>query len=144
MKKIYFLVLSVLIYTAGANAQVKKFQDLVGRWDIVGEEMPGACLEVQDSSNIYLTYGGVKKKVSDFTIDYSKTPCWFDFTVASATDPNVQLHVKSIVQVFGESAMKWQIFLEEDRSPYFTASRGELMYLKRASYASSAVVTANK
>jgi len=140
MNKVYFLILTFFLgFSFISSAQVKRFQDLVGRWDIVGEDLPGASLEIQDSTTIYLTYMGEKKKIIHYTIDFSKSPCWFDFTIP---DSNSIIPVKSLVQVFGDNAMKWQIFLDEDRSPYFTSSRGELMYLKKTNIATGSVVKA--
>jgi len=127
-KSLIILFVSLFISLAG-SAQVKRFQDLTGRWAIAGQDA-GAYLEVIDSSNIYLNYMGEKKKIISYSMDLSKSPSWFDFTVPDSIGV---LHIKSLVQVFGDNTMKWQLFLDEERTPHFTATRGELMYLKKVS-----------
>ncbi len=127
MKKILIGIVAIFFSHPGIG-QVKKFQDLIGHWDIATEDA-GASLEFIDSSTIYLTFMGEKKKIIKYSIDYSKSPSWFDFTVQDSTSV---IHVTSLVQLFGDNTMKWQIFLDEERSPYFTASRGEILYLKKS------------
>lgn len=138
MKKFRIILAAFIFLQCDANAQVKKFSDLVGRWEITGEELPGASLEIIDSSSMYLTYMGEKKKITGYSLDLTKSPAWFDFTLP---DSSGILHVKSIVQVYGDNVMKWQLFLEEERSAYFTASRGEMMYLKKTKPVTTAVAS---
>ena len=139
MKKILLIIFSVFTLSSTGFGQIKKFQDLLGRWEIVGEDMPGASLEVIDSTQIFLTYQDEKKQVIDYTLDLTKSPAVFDFSLA---DSSGKIKVYSIIQIFGNGVMKWQLFLDEDRSYYFTASRGELMYLKKTKPVSAAVVKA--
>lgn len=120
----------------GLQAQVQKFQDIVGNWDVVGEQNTGASLEIIDSSTIILTYMGEKKKISNYKIDFSKSPCWFDF---STKDSTAEVQVKSLIQKVGDDVLKWQLFVDEDRSPYFSSNKGELLYLKKTKPASGAV-----
>jgi hypothetical protein len=129
MIKLLFTMLVSFTLTQICSAQVKSIQDLAGRWDITGEG-PGTSLEIADSASIYLTYMGEKKKITGYTVDFSKSPYWFDFTIS---DSSGVVHIQSLVQVFSNNTMKWQLFLDEERSPYFTASKGEIMYLKRMS-----------
>lgn len=122
-------------FTAGAQ---KSFTDLVGKWEIVGEEMPGASLEIIDSSQIYLTYGGERRKISSATFNPRKSPAWFDFNIS---DSSGTLQVKTLVHVYGNGIMKWQLFIEEERPEYFTASKGEMMYLKKSAGSSTVAST---
>ncbi|HEX7906102.1 MAG TPA: hypothetical protein VF487_19650 [Chitinophagaceae bacterium] len=126
--KTIFLLASVFVSIL-ARGQLKKINDIIGRWDIAGEQESGASLQIIDSSTILLTYNGETKKISNIKIDCSKSPCWFDF---AATDTSDVVQVKSIIEKVGEDVIKWQLFIDEERTPYFTAKKGELLYLKKA------------
>ena len=128
MKKIFFVVLLGL---SGLDAisQQKKFTDLLGRWEFVGEQNRGACLEIIDSSNIILSYNGEKKKIRYYQIDFAKSPIWFDF---STEDSASTVSVKSIMEIMNGNMIKWQLFIDEDRPNYFSSSKGELLYLKKS------------
>lgn len=120
-------------------SQPPKFQDIVGTWNVVGEQGTGASLQIIDSNTIILTYMGEKKSITNYSIDFSKTPCWFDF---SAKDSASVLHVKSLMQKVGDDVLKWQLFVEEDRAPYFTSNKGELLYLRKAPSPAGSVIAA--
>lgn len=137
MKKMMILTASLLCSTL-LFSQSGKLSIITGKWDIVGEQ-GGATLEIVDSSNITLTYMGEQRKISNYTIDFSKSPYWFDF---SAADSASTIEVKSLIQVVGTDLLKWQLFIDEERSPYFTASKGEVFYLKKAR--PGATVTASR
>lgn len=127
MKKIVILICACFIAGSSINAQVNNLQDLKGHWLVGGEK--GAALVIIDSSNIVLSYGGEIRKVSDIKMDFSKSPGWFDF---SAGDSTSSIRVKSLVEISGEGILKWQLFIDEERPAYFTADKGEMLYLKRA------------
>lgn len=118
-----FFLLSVSGY--GQNSE---FKEIAGKWQVVGEPNANATLSIIDSSTIEFSYMGEKKTISNYTIDYSKSPYWLDFT---ATDSSASFKVKSILQKVGDDVLKWQLFIDEDRSPYFTSSKGEVFYLKK-------------
>jgi hypothetical protein len=128
MKKLLFSLIFALFLLSNSHAQLKKFSDLVGRWLIVGEQNTGGSLEIIDSATIYLTYMGEKKKISDYTFDFSKTPCWFDF---STQDTASVIKIKSLVQRISDSMIKWQLFVDEDRTDHFSSTKGILYYLKK-------------
>ena len=109
-------------------SQQKKFKDLVGRWEIVGDQNTRAALEIIDSTNIILVYDGEKKKIMDCKIDFSKSPIWFDF---STEDTASTVEVKSLLQVINDGMIKWQLFVDETRPEYFSATKGDLFYLRK-------------
>ena len=125
-KSLFFIIFSFA--TIAGFAQAKKFQDLVGKWEITGENA-GASLEVIDSANLFITYMGEKKKILDYKIDFSQTPHWLDFTIQ---DTSGVIGVKSLFEIMNDSVIKWQLFLAEERTSHFTAKNGELYYLKKA------------
>jgi hypothetical protein len=124
------------------KAQIKTYAELVGKWEIVGEGMQGATLEIIDSSNIYLTYDGQRKKAHSISLDTRRNPAWFDFSVPDSTDSTPgDLRIKTLLQVYGNGVMKWQLFLDDERSEYFTASKGEMFYLKKSKAETGAVAS---
>jgi len=125
MKKIAIWLCACLI-AGSLQAQVKKIQDIKGHWLVGGEK--DAALVIVDSSNIVLSYGGEVRKVTNIKMDFSKSPCWFDF---SASDSTSTIQVKSLIETSGDSIMKWQLFIDEERPAYFVANKGELLYLKK-------------
>lgn len=135
MKKILLLVVisslvSLAVWGQPKKAPEKKFTDLIGSWTIAGEQNAGASLEILDSTNIILKYMGETRRISNVKIDFSKSPIWFDFTARDTADN--QQPIKSLVEI-GDSVMKWQLFIDEDRTPSFTSKKGEILYLKKSS-----------
>ena len=106
----------------------KGLSSLIGRWEIIGTKNEGGGLEVIDSTHIIMTYDGQRKQITGFTLDFSKSPMWFDFFVKDG-DESVQ--VKSIMEIISDDLIKWQVFMDEDRSAHFTTQKGEMFYLKR-------------
>lgn len=125
MTRILLLLFSLILVTAG-NSQPRKFNDLIGNWQITGEQK--ASLHVIDSNTIVLTYMGEKKKITNCKIDFTKTPIWFDF---STEDNGSKVHIKSLLEITGDDMIKWQLFLDEDRTPHFSSTKGEMFYLRK-------------
>ena len=140
MKKI-FLMLIILLAGKQAFNQQKQFKDLVGRWEIVGEKDDSASLEVIDSSTIILSYMGEKKRIIDYKIDFQKSPIWFDFSTVDSASSIVA--VKSILEMLNDNMLKWQLFLDEDRTDHFSSTKGELFYLRKAKPVNSIGIVTN-
>ena len=120
-----------MILFAGTEAfnQQKQLKDLIGRWEIVGEQSDSASLEIIDSSTIILNYMGERKKITEYKIDFQRSPIWFDF---STGDSSSTVMVKSLLEVMNDSMIKWQLFVDEDRTEHFSSTKGELYYLRKA------------
>jgi len=116
--------------------QQKKFKDLIGRWEIVGEQNDSASLEVIDSATIILNYMGEKKRIIDYKIDFQRSPIWFDF---STGDSSSAIGVKSLLEIMNDNMIKWQLFVDEDRTDHFSSTKGELYYLRKTK---PAIITA--
>ena len=127
--KVFFICLINLFFLVRGLGQTKNFNTLVGRWEVLGDQVAGSGLVIADSSNIILTYNGEKRKVLTFSIDFSKTPVWFDFTVQ---DTDSIIKVKSLIELIDSTHLKWQLFLNEERTINFTPSKGEFLYLKKS------------
>jgi hypothetical protein len=128
MKKIFFVLMILFIGTEAFNQQ-KQLKDLIGRWEIVGEQSDSASLEIIDSSTIILNYMGERKKIIEYKIDFQRSPIWFDF---STGDSSSTVMVKSLLEVMNDSMIKWQLFVDEDRTEHFSSTKGELYYLRKA------------
>ncbi|GEM_PF-1003724 len=126
MKKYLPVLCTMILIGLPGWGQKRSFSDLVGRWAIAGPENAGAELEIVDSNTIILRYKGDTRRISQTSFDFSRSPSWFDFRTDADSTP-----ILSIVEIIGKDVMKWQLFVEEERSPYFTAKKGELLYLKR-------------
>jgi len=135
MKKIFFVLMILFTGTEAFNQQ-KQLKDLVGRWEIIGEQSDSASLEIIDSSTIILNYMGERKKIIEYKIDFQRSPIWFDF---STGDSSSTVMVKSLLEVMNDSMIKWQLFVDEDRTEHFSSTKGELYYLRKAK---PAVITA--
>jgi hypothetical protein len=129
----------VFLWTTGFGQQ-KTLKDLIGRWEIVGEQNDSASLEVTDSSTIILNYMGEKKRIIDYKIDFQKSPIWFDF---STGDSSSVVLVKSLLEIMNDNMIKWQLFVDEDRTDHFSSSKGELYYLRKAKSAIGSAVVIN-
>jgi len=135
MKKIFFVLMTLFAGTQAFNQQ-KQLKDLVGRWEIIGEQSDSASLEIIDSSTIILNYMGERKKIIEYKIDFQRSPIWFDFSTGDSSSTVV---VKSLLEVMNDSMIKWQLFVDEDRTEHFSSTKGELYYLRKAK---PAVITA--
>ena len=135
------IVITALIVFLGITAfsQQKKLKDLIGRWEIIGEQNVGATLEVIDSSTIVLVYMGEKKKIIDYKIDFEKSPIWFDF---STEDSVSTVAVQSLLEIVNDNMIKWQLFVDESRPAYFSSTKGDLFYLRKVKLNTNAGVVA--
>ena len=120
-----------MILFTGTEAfnQQKQLKDLIGRWEIVGEQSDSASLEIIGSSTIILNYMGERKKIIEYKIDFQRSPIWFDFSTGDSSSTVV---VKSLLEVMNDSMIKWQLFVDEDRTEHFSSTKGELYYLRKA------------
>ena len=124
MKKTGTVIALFLLMSMSVAAQKHSLKNLVGRW----ESADGAGIEIVDSAKIFLLYNGDKKQVISYETNFSKNPCWFDFTVGS--DSSGSISMKSLLLFVNDDLLQWQIF-EEDRPTNFSVDKGTMVYLKR-------------
>jgi hypothetical protein len=129
MKKSMFVFSLSLILSSTIHSQTNNFNKLIGKWEISTEDGQPAYLEIIDSATIILTYMGETKKCNNPQINFTKSPHWFDFSTGNS-DSAIQ--IKSLVEIFDNDIIKWQLFVDEERTPYFTATKGEIFYLKKS------------
>jgi hypothetical protein len=113
----------------------------VGCWEIVSDQTDSARLEIIDSSTIILSFMGEKKRIIDYKIDFEKSPIWFDFSTSG--DSSSVVLVKSILEIMNDNLIKWQLFVDEDRTDHFSSTKGELYYLRKAKPANSNAIVVN-
>ena len=140
MKRMVVIIGIFVLLGATGFGQQKTLKDIIGRWEIVGEQNDSASLEVIDSSTIILTYMGEKKRIIDYKIDFQKSPIWFDF---STGDSSSVVLVKSLLEIMNDSMIKWQLFVDEDRTDHFSSTKGELYYLRKAKPSIGTAIVAN-
>jgi len=129
MKKFVIVVLTVVALGSASFGQARKFNNMVGLWEIVGEQESGGGLQIIDSATILIRFMGEAKTILSYKIDFSKSPYWFDFSCKDTTSIS---NFKSLIEFVGDDTLKWQIFTEGERADHFTSRTGELFYLKRA------------
>jgi hypothetical protein len=140
MKKILF-VLIILFSAISAFNQQKNLKNLIGRWEIIDAQNSGASLEVIDSSTIILSFNGEMKKITDYKIDFTKSPIWFDF---STSDTSSIVAVKSLLEIINDNTIRWQLFVDEERMAHFTSNKGEMLYLRKAKSANNTGIVSNR
>ena len=128
MKRIIIAMFAAVIALEG-SAQ-KNFKDLIGHWEVVGDKNTQATLEVKDSATILLSYNGEKKTVLNYKIDFNKSPIWFDFSTDDSTASIVT--IKSLMEIMNDNMIKWQLFVDEERTDHFSSTKGELFYLRKS------------
>ena len=129
MKKLLMGLIVVLISLntfsqTSASVQEITIKNLVGRW----ETPDGAGLEILDSSRIFVTYGKDRKPILSYQADFSKSPCWFDFTVK---DTAQKLSTMKSLILLDNDVLKWQVFEDGDRPANFATDKGEIVILRR-------------
>lgn len=125
MKKL-LVVLAFFVSMMGvAGAQDKyNFENLKGSW----RNRNGAGLDIVDSNTIYIVYGTQKKLVTRCKADFSKSPVWLDLAVKESGKVTT---LKSLLLFVNDDLLQWQVFDSETRPAYFSANRGDMLFLKR-------------
>ncbi len=121
--KTFFLGLLLALHFS-ASSQTLSIKNLIGRW----ESPDGAGLEILDSSRIFLVYGAERKQILTYKADFSKTPCWFDFTVKDSAQ---NLSTLKSLLFLEKDALKWQVFVDDERPANFTTDKGDIVILRR-------------
>lgn len=140
MKRIIVIAGIFTFFGITGFSQQKKLKDLIGRWEIVGEQSMQASLDVIDSSTIVLVYMGETKKIVDYKFNFDKSPIWFDF---STEDSASSVSVKSLLEIINDNMIKWQLFVDEGRPDYFSSTKGDLFYLRKVKLNTNAGVVIN-
>jgi hypothetical protein len=129
MKKVACAFLGMLLFFSTlTNAQVRNLKSLIGEWEAIDGNNQSGGLIVVDSARLYLVYGTDKREIVSLKADFSKSPCWFDFTVK---DSSSSFQLKSLLQFINDDLVQWQVFDGDTRSEHFSTGNGDILYLKR-------------
>ena len=125
MKKIFLFVFVFMVagcfYSADAQ---RNMSDLAGHWENSDDNT--GTVEFVEGSKVLVSINGLQVPASSYTIDFSRTPIWFDVTVA----PNKV--VKGLMEFEDDETIKWQVFLSGNFSYDFTNSEADPVFvLKR-------------
>lgn len=126
--KVIFTCLLALACSTLTWGQGRSFQQLVGSWEAVDSENQSGGLEIVDSQRIFLVYGKERKPIASCKFDFSKSPCWFDFTLKDSTNT---MAMKSILLFVNDDLIQWQVFDGDARPAHFTEGSGQMVYLRR-------------
>jgi hypothetical protein len=129
MKKLLVVAVTVLVAIMPGFGQAKKFHNMIGMWEIIGEQDAGGSLHVVDSSRILIRFMDEEKTILRYNIDFTKAPYKFNF---SCRDTASVSNFYSLLEFVGDDTLKWQIFADGERPDHFTTRTGDLFYLKRS------------
>ena len=99
MKKFVIVVVTILVLGSATFGQARKFNNMVGLWEMVGEQESGGSLQIVDSATILIRFMGEEKTILSYNIDFSKSPYWFDFSCKDTTSIS---HFKSLIEFVGD------------------------------------------
>jgi hypothetical protein len=123
MNKLFVSIITVMLTSNFVFAQ-HTISDLAGRWE--SSDGNNGSVEFVEGSKVVVSINGMQVPSAAYTIDFSKSPIWFDVFVASNKT------VKGLLEFEDDDTIKWQIFLSGDRSYDFTESEANpVMILKR-------------
>jgi hypothetical protein len=125
MKKVILISL-MMIASFYSFSQQKTIQNLIGVWECIDQKNDRGSLEFIDTSKVMIGFMGEKRAVSDFRIDFSKTPYWFSFTVK---DGEQMISVKSFLYFVDDNNIKWEVFMDDETD----GSANEVVLLRRKS-----------
>jgi hypothetical protein len=128
MKKMVCVLGVLLFFSTLADAQMRNLKSLIGEWEAVDGANQSGGLIVRDSSKLYLVYGTDKREIVNFKADFSKSPCWFDFTIKDSTS---SIQLKSLLLFINDNLVQWQVFDGDTRPDHFSSDNGEVIFLKR-------------
>lgn len=140
MKRMIVIAGMLTLFGITGFSQQKKLKDLLGRWEIIGEQNMEASLDVIDSLTIVLVYMGETRKIVDYKFNFEKSPIWFDF---STEDSASTVSVKSLMEIVNDNMIKWQLFVDDSRPDHFSSTKGDLFYLRKVKLNTNAGVVSN-
>jgi hypothetical protein len=123
MKRLFVSLITLALAVNCVFAQ-RTISDLAGRWE--SSDGNNGSVEFVEGSKVVVSINGMQVPSAAYTIDFSKSPIWFDVFVAAGKT------VKGLLEFEDDDTIKWQIFLSGDRSYDFTESDANpIMILKR-------------
>jgi hypothetical protein len=127
--KIIFTGLFTFLIFSFTIAQAKISDKLIGKWEGIDSLNVTGSLEFLDSINIVVTIPNQSLPPASYFIDTAKSPLWFDINFKTGNDV---YKMKGLLEFIDEDTLKWQIFLNSERSSSFKDEKSEnTIILKR-------------
>ena len=124
MKKLLIGYCLLFFLHQSTAAQTYSIKNLIGSWI----SADGGGIDVVDSSKIFIIYGKEKKQLFSYQADFSKSPCWFDFTLKDSAQT---MNMKSLLFFINDDLLQWEVFDDGQRPIQFTVDKGDMVYLRR-------------
>jgi hypothetical protein len=120
---LYLIIAFIACAPHISNAQ-KTISDLAGKWESTDGATTGS-IEFLEGSQVQAIINGMQIPPTNYTIDFARTPIWFDVNVAGKM-------VKGLLDFIDDDTVKYQVFLSGNRSYDFTESENDpIMVMKR-------------
>lgn len=130
IKKIICTFLSLFIISMSI-AQTSVTSQLIGKWEAKDSDGVTGSLHFIDSLHVAVTIPGQPLPQGTYFIDTSKDPMWFDITFKQGKNTLV---MKGLLKLLNETALKWQISTEGERSETFRQAKTDnVIVLKKKS-----------
>ena len=118
-KKYIFTLLSLFIISA-SFAQTNITSQLIGKWEAKDGDGVTGSLNFIDSLHVVVTIPNQPLPQGTYSVDTSKDPMWFDITFKQG---KTVLVMKGLLKLISETALKWQISTEGERSITFRQAK---------------------
>lgn len=118
------IIIIVFVITSHVAFAQHTVSDLAGRWESTDGTIGN--VEFMDGSKVVVAINGMQIPAASYSIDFSRSPIWFDVFVATNKT------VKGILEFMDDDTIKWQVFLNGDRNYDFMDAAGSpILILKR-------------
>lgn len=114
MKRLFAAFILLTLFPTQTTHAQHTITDLAGSW--VSADGTTGNIEFLDGGKVQGNIGGLQLPPTPYTIDFGRTPAWFDVTVMAGKT------VKGLLEFIDDDTVKWQIFLTTDFSYDFTES----------------------
>ena len=119
-----FLVVVTFVFISESTSAQRSISDLAGRWE--SSDGTVGTLEFLDGGKVQASMSGLRIPPTPYTIDFGRTPIWFDVTIAPSKT------VKGLLEFIDDDTVKYQVFLSGNFSYDFTTSDADpVIVLKR-------------
>jgi hypothetical protein len=117
------IIVALVLSAATSKAQQHSIGDLAGRWE--ASDGTSGNIEFIEGSKVVVAISGLQMPATNYNIDFSKDPIWFDVFITPGHP------VKGLLKFVDDNTIKWQVFLDSDRPMDFTDGPTPPMTLTR-------------
>lgn len=117
-----FLTLLFSILFLQATAQSKITDKLIGTWEGIDSAQERGSIIIKSDGIMHLVLSPTESIECKYQIDTTKSPMYFDIIVEEEGEVRT---MKSLVLFVDNDIIKWEIFLDRERTPNFTSEASE-------------------